>query len=242
MKNSIKTYLGAGAMVLSLVATMPLSALANNKEGGERGFETMRSQSEIGQTVQVGPKGEVTLRGTVGTVGATSITVKSWGGDWAVNVGTGVKLNSRANDVIALADIKAGDVVMVQGDMKAGAGLTVDARQIKDHRISDSVARVRGTIASIGANTLTVKNGDVTWTVNTAATTKFAAKFEGATTLAAMKVGDEVMAKGVLVTGSTTTLNATEVKDVSLQLTGEKPKKIKMDDKQSDDRGGRKNR
>lgn len=244
MKNSFKKYIGASAMVLSLIAMMPFSAFASNGQGNEGRDHSVsiRPQVDVSQTVQINPNGNVTLRGTVASVGGASIVMKSWGGDWTVNVGAGVKLNSRANGVIALTDIKVGDVVMVQGAMKTGAGLTVDARQIKDQFIPDRSVLIRGTIASVGTNVLTVKSGEVTWTVNTTDATKFTSKFVAATTLAAMKVGDEVTASGVLAAGATTTFIATEVKDTSLNLVVEKPKKIKMDNEKFDDRGGRKNR
>lgn len=242
MKHSLKTYVGAGAMILSLVAMMPFSALASNGQGKNRDHSvSIRPQIDVRETVQVNPNGEVTLRGAVKSVGTASLMVKSWGGDWTINIGTGVKLISRANAVLVLADMKVGDIVTVHGSMKPNAGLTVDARQIKDQFIPDRAVVVRGTIASIDANTLTVKSGDTTWTAATAATTKFVAKFGGVTTLTAMKVGDEVMVKGVLAAGSATAIQATEIKDISLVLTVEKPKKFKMDDEKFDDRGGRKN-
>ncbi len=226
MQKTLKTYIGTSALVLSLVAVMPFAALAHNNSndednrGNDRNHDSVaiRPQVDVRQTVQINPNGDVTLKGAVGSVGSTSLVVKSWGGDWTVNVASGAKLNSRANAVIALTDIKAGDVVMVHGVMKAGAGLSIDARQVKDQFIPDRSVAVRGTIASIGANTLTVKSGDATWTVNTTSATKFTSKFDIATTLAAMKVGDDVTVKGAVVAGSTTTVNATDVKDASLPL------------------------
>lgn len=218
MTKQTKTTIGVSAFMLSLLMLAPFSAFASNGQEKARHSVSIRPQVDVSQSVNVSPKGEVTVRGTVTTVGTSNLVLKSWGGDWTVTVGATTKLNSRANGSIALADIKVGDVVMVHGSMKAGAGLSVEARQIKDQFIPDRAVAARGTIASIGANTLTVKSNETTWTVNTTASTKFTSKFEVSTTLAVMKVGDEVMVKGVMATGATNTINASEVKDMSLPL------------------------
>lgn len=217
MNKQLKSYLGAGAMVMSLLVLMPFSAFASNGKEKDHSV-TIRPQVEVSQSVDVNNKGAVTLRGTVVSVAAGSMVVKSWGGDWTVLVGADAKINSRANGTIALADIKIGDFVMVHGAMKPNAGLSIQARQVKDHFIPDRSVVLRGTIASIGSNTLTVKSNDTIWTVNTGTTTKFTSKFEVATTLAAMKVGDNVMVKGAVASGAVTTIVASEVKDLSLPL------------------------
>lgn len=218
MNTQFKTMIGVGALVLSMVAISPVAAFASNGKNMGKHSVFVRPEINVSQTVDIGPKGNVVLRGSVGSVGTNSVVVKSWGGDWTVSVGTDTKFSSRENAVVKLSDIKVGDVVMVHGAMKPNAGLTVEARQIKDLFIPDRTAVIRGAIAAVSGSSLTVKSGDVSWTVNTTAATKITSKFDIATTLASMKAGDEVMVKGVVVAGSVNTVDASEVKNVSLPL------------------------
>lgn len=214
--KKLSLILGSG-MLTVMLGIAPLSALANDNNS-DKGSMVIRPHVAVSQSVQVNNNGAVTLRGTVGGVSSASLVVKSWGGDWTVSVGSATKIVSRSSTAIALADIKVGDFVAVHGTMKTNAGLSIDAKQVKDQFVPDRSATLRGTITSIGVSTLTVKSGDTTWTVNVTPTTKLSSKFAIATTLGAMKVGDAVVVTGTVSAGATTTMSATEVKDLSLPL------------------------
>ncbi|MDE1919585.1 MAG: hypothetical protein KGH56_02680 [Patescibacteria group bacterium] len=118
--------------------------------------------------LQIGPAGKVLLRGTIGSVSSGSITVKSWGGDWTVNVPTSARVLPQG---AAITDFKAGDFVGVQGSVNQGASWTVDATLVRDwtarqalnQEIKSNVQAVRETMTS-GPRTIqgTVSNLDST--------------------------------------------------------------------------------
>ncbi|HQT82745.1 MAG TPA: hypothetical protein PLW99_01175 [Candidatus Paceibacterota bacterium] len=79
--------------------------------------------------LQVGPKGEVLLRGTVTAATASSVTVQSWGGDWTVNVPTTAEVLPQGT---VLTDYKTGDFVGVAGTIDQTSGWTVTAKLVRD--------------------------------------------------------------------------------------------------------------
>ena len=79
--------------------------------------------------LQVGSAGKVLLRGTIDSVSATSITVKSWGGDWTVNIPTSAQVLPQG---VALSSFHQGDFVGVQGMVSQSGSWTVDATLVRD--------------------------------------------------------------------------------------------------------------
>jgi len=89
-------------------------------------------------SVEIGTKGNVMLKGTVDSVGATSFAMKSWGGDWTVNVEPSV------GDI---SKITVGDKISVSGMVNSGSAWTVDAKSFHD---STTVAQA---VKPIGTHT-----------------------------------------------------------------------------------------
>jgi len=79
--------------------------------------------------LEVGPGGKVLMRGIVGSVSTTSLTVKSWGGDWIVQVSGSSEILPKAANLV---DFKQGDFVGVQGVVNQSANWTVDAEIVRD--------------------------------------------------------------------------------------------------------------
>lgn len=85
---------------------------------------------------------------------------------------------------------------------------------------NDGTAVLRGAkVTAISGSTLTVTEtlGTTTlsWTVTTTGTTKFEAKNGSSIALASIAVGDTITVKGALVSGSSLTLTATLVRDIT---------------------------
>lgn len=78
--------------------------------------------------LEIGPAGRTLLRGTVVAVGTNSLTVKSWGGDWVVNVSASTKLAPRTD----IAQFAVGDFVGVNGTVSQSAAWTIDATLVKN--------------------------------------------------------------------------------------------------------------
>ncbi len=82
--------------------------------------------------LQIGPKGEVLLRGTLVSASTGVITVKSWGGVWTVNIPAGAEIMPTAvnNDVTKFV---IGDFIGVQGYMSTSENWTINAKVVRDH-------------------------------------------------------------------------------------------------------------
>ena len=188
--------------------------------------------------LQVGPHGEVLLRGTVSVVGTTSLTVKSWGGDWVVNISSASKLMPETT----MAQFKVGDFVGIQGAVNQTASWTVDAKLVRNwtakkviqenkqtikterHNSAQEIKEVmknekpknwQGTVSNINVDaksfTLTV-DGSV-YTVNLVADAKIVDKAFLSTDLAKVKEGDTVRVWGPV---TDTTISAYVFRDISL--------------------------
>ncbi len=104
--------------------------------------------------VQIGSNGNILLRGTIDAVATNALTVKSWGGEWTVNISSSTHLTPGNS----ISQFKAGDFVGVQGSISKTASWTVDATVVRDwtvgqnaqiHTINDQVPVSRtGTVES----------------------------------------------------------------------------------------------
>ena len=183
--------------------------------------------------LQVGPKGVVLLRGTIDSVSSGTVTVKSWGGDWTVNVPSAAEVLPNG---VALSDYKQGDFVGVQGTVDSSANWTVNAKLIRDwtarqaavqeakanvqlarttmaQRARTIQGKLSGLDATAGTFTLTDAAGTAySVTLNTGAETingKWAT-----ITLAQANEGDTVRVYGTV---SSTTIAASVFRDVSVK-------------------------
>jgi len=77
--------------------------------------------------LQIEPKGNALLRGTINSVASNSLVVKSWGGNWTVNFSSSTKL--MPNDI---AQFKVGDFIGVQGTVNQASSWTIDATLIRN--------------------------------------------------------------------------------------------------------------
>ncbi len=121
----------AGATVAILAGAVSLAFAENNgMMPSATSMHITEMHGDGGQlpVLQVGPKGEVLMRGTVSAVGATSLTVKSWGGDWTINVSTDTKLLPGTG----ISQFTVGEFVGIQGVVSQTDSWTVAARLVRD--------------------------------------------------------------------------------------------------------------
>ena len=89
------------------------------------------SQIQKEMILQVGPKGEVLLRGILVSASSGVITVKSWGGVWTVNIPT----TAEVLPVIVNNDVTkfvVGDYIGIQGYMSTSESWTVNAKVVRN--------------------------------------------------------------------------------------------------------------
>ena len=90
---------------------------------------TTTSTTTMPLVLNVNAAGKVLLRGTVVSVSSGSLTLKSYGGEWTINVPASAQVLPQG---IALSSFAQGDFVGVQGTINSGSNWTVDAILVRD--------------------------------------------------------------------------------------------------------------
>src|SRR5690242_1281218 len=129
----MKKYLIAGLMVLVL-GFGAVVALADNKNSATPTTSNASVNANANfsnkapMVININPKGNVMLRGTVTSVGTDSLVVKSWGGTWTVKVSATTKIKTKNK---LFSDIKEGDFVGVEGNISEDGNFVINARNLK---------------------------------------------------------------------------------------------------------------
>lgn len=123
-KKYMKKYLILGLMFLVL----SFGAVAVFAENNSTNTTTSASAVTAPMMINIGPNGNVMLRGAIVSVGTDSLVVKSWGGSWTVKVSADTKVIS-INKL--LSDFKADDIVGVLGSISEDGNFVIDARILR---------------------------------------------------------------------------------------------------------------
>jgi len=133
--NTKKYVVAIGVVAAVLTGATSLVLAENNMMGQDTSSLMMPTTSMVDtfrpqpMVLQVGPEGKVLLRGIVSAVGASSLTVKSWGGDWIVNVHSSARV---LPENATLSQFAVGDFVGAQGMVNQSALWTIDATLVRD--------------------------------------------------------------------------------------------------------------
>ncbi len=127
---NIKKYI-IGAAVLATVAGAAASLVLAQDMAGQANSSTALTATAHARpmVVEIGPGGKTLLRGTVSAVASNSLTVKSWGGNWVVNIITTTRL--APDSVTSTSHFQVGDFVGVQGVVNQNADWTIDATLVR---------------------------------------------------------------------------------------------------------------
>ena len=183
--------------------------------------------------LEVSPRGRALLRGTVDSVSADSLTVKSWGGSWTINVSSASKVLPNG---AALSSFQQGDFVGVEGTVSQDSSLTIDATLVRDWTERKAVHQeirqnirsvhqemrsgtpriVEGTVSNLDASaetfTLTAGNG-TGYSVSLASNAKTLQRNWTTLAFSAVQNGDTVRVWGPV---ASTTISASIFRDVSI--------------------------
>ncbi len=149
------------------------------------------------------------VRGTITAVAGDSLTVKTEEGDvYKVETGSNTRFR-KERDPIKVTDLHVGDMVMAAGDKDEKAKtvgavfvMVIDKTQYEKARADFGKTWTAGTIQSIDETKITVKRPDnVLQTIVVDENTSFR-KRRDSITLADIKVGDNVNARGALQNGN----------------------------------------
>lgn len=139
------------AIALLVFGTVGIKTFAESINSGSGSFS---SKDASPMMVNIGPKGNVLMRGiVVGAPSSNSIKVKSWGGSWEVNISATTKLMSVGG---VIADFQDGDFVGVQGVISTDGSFVINANLVREWRQKG----VQATIDSDHDGILDVEDAD----------------------------------------------------------------------------------
>lgn len=181
--------------------------------------------------VEIGPGGRALLRGTLNSVASTSLTVKTWGGVWTVNISSNTEIlpHSASNDI---SRFSVGDFVGVSGQASENS-LTIDAAIVRDWTYKETVKiekkenkeeikklmkssmprNWQGTAGSIGSSTLMLTIEGELFTVNLTADAKVVNRNWLNISLSDVLAGDTVRVWGP---SASSTITASVLRDISI--------------------------
>lgn len=224
------------AFVFALAGgTLLLASLAGAQTTSTSGTATPPLTPKVQQVVEINPAGRALLRGTVVSVGSGSLVVKSWGGNWTVNVTDATEVIPKATGTSAdLSKFSAGDFVGVNGSIIEGQAWTIEAKVLRNWTIRQESKQERkevrqevkiersegariyvGTAGSVGTSSLTLTERQTSYTVNVAADAKVLNRNWLKINLSDIRNRDLVRVFGV---ASGTTITASVVRDTSLPV------------------------
>ncbi len=184
--------------------------------------------------LQIGPKGEALLRGTIASVASGVLTVNSWGGVWTVNVPSSAEVVPAAvgKDVTKFG---VGDFVGVSGIASQSAAWTIDAKVVRDWTYKKEVSQETkqnidnarqtikngtprnfvGVASNISTSSLTLTENGTAYTVNTASNVEIVNRNWVKIQLSGINSGDTVRVWGVNTSG---TISAQIIRDITLPV------------------------
>lgn len=223
MSKKVAVLLGAVGFLAS--ASMAFAQTATTAAPATNAVQPM--------VLEISPVGNVLIRGTVSSVSANALTIKSWGGDWTINVPASASVLPQGT---ALSSFAAGDFVGVQGTVNSSGNWTVDATLVRDwtartaltqeektnaqsvHAAMDSGPRtVQGTLSDLDATgqTFTLTNASGTaFSVSLSSGAKILAKNWATLDLSKATNGDTVRVYGDV---ASTTITASVFRDVTVK-------------------------
>jgi Cu/Ag efflux protein CusF len=149
------------------------------------------------------------IQGDVTAVSGNTITVKTTEGEvYTVSTGPNTRFRKQ-RDQIAISDLHPGDMIAAMGDKDAKAHtvgamyvMVMDKARYEQMQAEFGKTWTAGTVQSISGTNITIKRTDgVTQTVSVDENTTFRRRRDDIT-LADIKVGDEINARGALHNGA----------------------------------------
>jgi len=218
---NIKKYIVYATLVATMIVGAGSMALAEDSN------TSSPSSYPKPMIIDINSSGKILLRGTITAVGTSSLTVKSWGGNWIINILTDTKIVP--GDTIS--QFTVGDFVGVHGQVKEGVDWTVDATYIRDWSVRQEIQETKkeikelkksvdaknwqGTASNINTtnNSFTLMIDEVAYTVSLASGARIVNRNYNDISLASITTGHTVRVWGP---ATDTTITAYVVRDISI--------------------------
>lgn len=213
--NSSTVYWTLSSIAVLALSVLMSSTVAYADHGSDKGGSSV--QTGTGVEVNIGANGSALVRGAqVTNVSGSQVDAKTSLGSsvlsWIVKTDSNTDFTTNKNGTSGIANIAVGDTISFRGTIdQSVAGLTVQAKQVKDWTSVETKARLEGVVTSINTTlasfTLSNKNG--TTTVQTNSSTKFTDE-DGSATFADIVLNAKVKLQGLL-NASSSVFTATSV-------------------------------
>lgn len=209
------TYWNVSAMVVLMVAVATLFGAGSAHADSNKGKNSISAGA--GVEVNIGANGNALVRGAkVTSVSGSQVNANTSLGSsvlsWVVKTDSNTDFSSHKNGTSGLANIAVGDTISFRGTIdQAIAGLTVNAKQLKDWTSVETKTKFDGVVTSINTtlSSFTVAKGNSTTTVQTSSSTKFSENGDNAS-FADIILDAKVKIQG-LFNASTSVFSATSV-------------------------------
>mgnify|MGYP001609081783 CR=1 FL=1 len=130
--NKIITGIITGGSILAIT----LIASANNSSTIATNNNTRTTNPMV---IEIGPRGGTLLRGTVISNASGSLVVKSWGGNWTINIGSSTKILPNKD----IANFAKDDFVGIQGKISDSSPWTINATLIRNWSYKEELAKTK---------------------------------------------------------------------------------------------------
>jgi hypothetical protein len=192
--------------------------------------------------LEVNKNGKILLRGTVESVASSTLTLKSWGGNWTIKTSSSTEIYPKANGTSTLSAFEKGDFVGVRGQVSETENFTVNAKIVRDWTIKKTIrghereakedkedrddkkdkkdkddAKVyTGVAGTVASSSLTLNSENKIYSVLVASSTKILNRNWLRINLSDIRVNDRIRIYGILHGTSTTDIDAEVIRDISL--------------------------
>ncbi|MDP3991593.1 MAG: hypothetical protein Q8P66_01665 [Candidatus Colwellbacteria bacterium] len=194
-----------------------------------------RSSHRPAMILEVNRNGKTLLRGTVESVASSTLTLKSWGGNWTIKTSSDTKIHPRVNGTSTLSAFETGDFVGVIGQVSETENFTVNAKIIRNWTLKKEVKTDKqegkkevkeakkegaklfvGVAGNVASSSLTLNSKNKIYSVLVASSTKILNRHWLNINLSNIRVNDKIRIFGILHGTSTTDIDAEVIRDISL--------------------------
>ncbi len=205
MQNKLFGAVLGTMLIAGLALAVAPATPAHAEDNGNNNKERENTAHAVGSTLEVHifDDGSVLVRGAKVTSvsGSVIYATTAWGSasmPWTVNTDGATEINRRFGGRSSVSEVSVGDYLSFRGNLvMTSAGLTVQAKIIKDWSVQRKNGSFIGKVSSVGTGTFVLASDEHGQATVSVTSTTVITKGDAAATFADIHVGDKVMAGGL---------------------------------------------
>ena len=180
--------------------------------------------------VEINQHGKATLRGSITAIASSTLSIRSWGGIWKINMDDRTEFIPKEG----ATSLALGDFIGVQGTVATSTDWTIHARLVRNWSEKKELANNRkeikqeakhirksrpkpdfakGNVSSVASSSITLNASSTPLTVIVTTGTKLISRIWSLITMAEIKIGDKLQVWG---TQASSTISASLIRDLSI--------------------------